>query len=118
MPPVWFAWLATQSQGSVNCLKSAANAEAEHALFLALAKEEGKTIDNLVFPSVGIISINKTKRHVENRYLETNLGAHTAADVGELGEQALIKAHHGICLRVPAHKHREESERQTDTIDR
>src|SRR5438874_2273890 len=43
--------------GSVNCLKSAAYAEPKDALFLV--KEEWKTIYDLIFPRVGIISINK-----------------------------------------------------------
>ena len=95
--------------GSVNCLKSAAYAESKDALFLV--KEEWKTINDLVFPRVGIISINKTKRHVENRYLKANFGAHTAADVRELREQTLVKADHRICLRFAAQKYWKESKR-------
>src|SRR5258708_29420357 len=107
---------AARPRVSVNCLKGAAYAESKDALFLA--KEEWKTINNLVFPRVGIISINKTKRHVENRYLEADLGAHTSPDVGELREQTFIKADYGICLRIATQKYREEAKGQTYIVDR
>src|SRR3989442_12178294 len=99
MPPVWFALSGDSLRGfSVNCLESAAHAEAKDALFLV--EEEWKPINRLVATRVGIISIDKAKRHVENRYLETNLGAHAAADVAELREQTLVEAHDGVSLSI------------------
>src|SRR5207245_2768154 len=100
---------------SASCLKSAADAEPKHALFLV--KEKWKTINDLVLPRVGIISINKTKRHVENRYLEADLSAHTGPDVGELREQTLTQADHGICLRFAPQIYGEEAKRQTCAAD-
>src|SRR5258706_4259246 len=68
----------------VKCLKSAAYTEAKNALFLV--EEKWKTVNRLVFPRVGIISINKTKRHVQNRYLKAHFGADAAAYVAEFRE--------------------------------
>jgi hypothetical protein len=84
-------------------LKSAAYAEPEDGLFLV--KEERETINDLVLPGVRIISINKPKRHVENGYLDAELGAHAAADVAKLREQTLIKADDGVCLGLAAEKY-------------
>jgi hypothetical protein len=106
--------LATHWAGQ--CLKSAAYAEPENALFLT--KDKWKTVNELVFPRVGIISINKAKRHVENWNLKANLGAHTAPYIRELGEQTFIKADYGICLRVATHKYWKEPDRQTLALDR
>src|SRR2546426_4861805 len=96
MPPVWFASLATHSRVRFNGLKCAAYAEPKYALFLV--KEEWKTIDDLVFPSVGIISINEAKRHVQNRYLEAKLGSEAATDVGKLRKQTFIQPDYRVCL--------------------
>ena len=89
--------------GAVNCLKCAAYAEPKDALFLV--KEEWKTIDDLVLPGVGIISINEAKRHVKNRYLETKLGTHAATDVAKLRKQTFIQPDHRVCLRLAAEKY-------------
>ena len=83
MPPVWFA-LIGDPLWVIRYLKSAAYAEPEDALLFG--KDEWKTINELVFPRVGIISINKTKRHVKNRYLETDFAAHAAPYIGKLRE--------------------------------
>src|SRR6266849_8751846 len=102
MPPVWFAWPVNgcQRSQSQQFLKSPAYAEPEHALFLV--EPERKSIDNLVLASVWIISINEAKRHVENRNLEANLGAHAAAKVRKLRKQTLVQAHHSVPLRFAA----------------
>src|SRR5712692_1899910 len=96
---------------SVNCLESAAHAEAKDALFLV--EEEWKPINRLVATRAGIISIDKAKRHVENRYLETNLGAHAAANVAELREQTLVEAHDGVRLSIAAQENRIETKGKT-----
>src|SRR5207244_1556668 len=112
MPPVWFALSGDSLRGfSVNCLESAAHAEAKDALFLV--EEEWKPINHLVATRVGIISIDEAKRHVENRYLEPNLGAHTAANVAELREQTLVEAHDGVRLSFATQVNRIETEGKT-----
>src|SRR2546425_76485 len=112
MPPVWFALSGDSLRGfSVNCLESAAHAEAKDALFLV--EEEWKPINHLVATRVGIISIDKAKRHVENRYLETNLGAHAAANVAKLREQTLVEAHDGVSLSIATQVNRVETKRKT-----
>src|SRR6266581_7610252 len=112
MPPVWFALSGDSLRGfSVNCLESAAHAEAKDALFLV--EEEWKPINHLVATRVGIISIDKAKRHVENRYLEANLGAHAAANVAELREQTLVEAHDGVRLSIATQKNRIETKGKT-----
>src|SRR5437016_9141123 len=109
MPPVWFALRGDSLRGfSVNCLESAAHAEAKDALFLV--EEEWKPINHLVATRVGIISIDEAKRHVENRYLETNLGPHAAANVAELREQTLVEAHDGVRLSIATEVNRIETE--------
>src|ERR1051325_10836349 len=75
-------------------LKSAPHAEAKDRLFLV--KEERKSVDDLIFTSVRIISINQSKRHVQNWHLNAQLRAQTAAQVAELGKQALVEADHRI----------------------
>src|SRR5207302_3015483 len=96
---------------SVNCLESAAHAEAKDALFLV--EEEWKPINHLVATRVGIISIDEAKRHVENRYLETNLGSHAAANVAKLREQTLVEAHDGVRLSIATQENRVETKRKT-----
>src|SRR5437899_10808103 len=108
MPPVWFALSGDSLRGfSVNCLESAAHAEAKDALFLV--EEEWKPINHLVATRVGIISIDEAKRHVENRYLETNLGPHAAANVAEFREQTLVEPHDGVRLGIATKKNRIET---------
>src|SRR3989442_619301 len=108
MPRVWFALSCDSLRGfSVNCLESAAHAEAKDALFLV--EEEWKSINHLVATRVGIISIDEAKRHVKNRYLETNLGAHAAANVAKLREQTLVESHDRIRLRFSAQENRVET---------
>ncbi len=68
-------------------LECAAYAKAKDTLFLV--KEERKPVNDLVLTGVGIIGINEAKRHVENRYLKTNLSAQAAANVTEIREEAL-----------------------------
>ena len=95
----------------VNCLESAAYAESKNALFLV--EEEWKSINHLVATRVGIISIDKAKRHVENRYLETNLGPHAAANIAKLREQTLVEAHDGVRLSIAPEKNRIETKGKT-----
>src|SRR5438477_3334844 len=112
MPPFWFALSGDSLRGfSVNCLESAAHAEAKDALFLV--EEEWKPINHLVATRVGIISIDKAKRHVENRYLETNLGAHAAANVADLHKQTLVEAHDGVRLSIATQENRIETKGKT-----
>src|SRR5437762_8279344 len=85
-----------------NSLKSAPDAKAKDRLFLV--KEERKPVDHLIFTSVGIISINQAKRHVENWHLDAKFGADTTADISELVKEALIKSDHGVALRFTAQK--------------
>src|SRR5262245_42854140 len=112
MPPVWFAWVGRPSSGtaSVYLLKTAPFANAEDRL--SLVKEERKSVDDLIFTSIGIISINQTKRHVKNGHLNTNLSPNAAAKVGEFIEQALVKSNNRITLGLAAQEDRLQSGRQ------
>src|SRR5678816_1801834 len=68
-------------------LKSAPYAETNDFLFLI--EGEGKSLDNLVFPGVGIIRKDQAKRYVQDGNLDPNLHSNTGTVVAQFGEKAL-----------------------------
>ena len=68
-------------------LKGAPYAETNDFLFLI--EGEGKPVDNLVFPGVGIIRKDQAKRYVQDGNLDPNLHANTRTVVAQFGEKAL-----------------------------
>ena len=111
MPPVVCLTDCSRAGAApTNSLKSAAYAEPKDGLFLV--KEEGKPVYRLVATRVGIISINQSKWHVQNRDLQPQLPAHAAADIGEFSKQTLVKPDDRIGLRVTAKKNLLQAKRQ------
>src|SRR6185437_12311360 len=76
-------------------------------------KEERKPVNELVWPGIGIIRKDQTKRYIDNGYLDSDLHTQTGSVITDRVEQRLGQFDDAVRLRLATKEHGLKTRRQS-----